>query len=88
MRFALTCRYVKPELVDPAHHWKGVYNAPPASEITEAHVSNGTAQTATIAAGTSVGEAGALGAADPVGPEATMTSASAVVKTTTATDTA
>lgn len=31
LRFALTCRYVRPELVDPAQHWKGDYTAPPGS---------------------------------------------------------
>ena len=28
MRFALTCRRVKPEFVDPADHWKGIYDIP------------------------------------------------------------
>ncbi|MCJ1389057.1 hypothetical protein MMC18_001911 [Xylographa bjoerkii] len=28
MRFGLTCRYIKPELVDEAHHWKGVHETP------------------------------------------------------------
>lgn len=26
LRFALTCRYVRPELVDAAQHWKGDYS--------------------------------------------------------------
>ncbi|MCJ1433561.1 hypothetical protein MMC27_002924 [Xylographa pallens] len=28
MRFGLTCRHIKPELVDPADHWKGIYELP------------------------------------------------------------
>ncbi len=27
LRFALTCRYVRPELVDASQHWKGDHTA-------------------------------------------------------------
>ncbi|MCJ1286510.1 hypothetical protein MMC26_005856 [Xylographa opegraphella] len=33
MRFGLTCRRVKPETVDPADHWKGVYEMPAESTV-------------------------------------------------------
>ncbi|MCJ1400048.1 hypothetical protein MMC11_003251 [Xylographa trunciseda] len=84
MRFALTCRFVKPELVDPAHHWKGVYSPPVAAE--DAQIPALEDKTAPASKATTVSDTGnvSVPVAEGIvetGPD--NTAASAVEQTTT-----
>lgn len=71
LRFALTARYIRPELIDPENHWKGnytpdptlVYNGdlPPASADASVAV-HGNNGSSTNVAGTSMADGGATSA--------------------------
>ncbi|MCJ1383484.1 hypothetical protein MMC17_006598 [Xylographa soralifera] len=70
MRFGLTCRRVKPEFVDPADHWKGIYETP--AEVDDTQTSAPDDQNTPVAndaAAANVGEAASLDVKNLVEPE-------------------